>query len=133
MYLDLLNKKEREYFLELAQYAMGLNGEHKEEELEVLEGFKYECQMPNYTANKQDKIKEIIKTLKGSSKKAKKIILMELFGILLADGEICDNEAKFIDNISAEFRIKEYEVKRMQRWTEAMNDMFQEGYELVIK
>jgi len=133
MYLDLLNKQEQEYFLELARYSISLNGEDKPEEEEILKSYKFECQLVEYTAHKQDDIKKVIFELKGSTKKIKKIILIELFGILLADGEVCDEEANFIDMLSAEFRVKEYEVARIQRWVEAMNDIFQEGYELISK
>ncbi|MEA2019705.1 MAG: hypothetical protein U9N59_14790 [Campylobacterota bacterium] len=133
MYLDLLEKQEQKDFLELARYSMGLNGEHKEEEEEMLTSYKFECQLVEYTAHRQEDITKIIHSLKGSVKKIKKIILVELFGILLADGEVCDEEAKFIDMLSSEFRIKEYEVARIQRWVEAMNDIFQEGYELISK
>jgi hypothetical protein len=105
MYLDLLNKEERESFLELARFSIGLNGESKEEEEEVLSGFKHECQMADYVAHRQESIDKIILSLKGSTKKIKKIILIELFGILLADGEVCENEAKFIDSLAESFDI----------------------------
>jgi len=59
--------------------------------------------------------------------------MVELFGILIADGEVSQEEAEFIDTLAEQFRIKEYEVARMQRWVEAMNDIFQEGYELISK
>ncbi|WP_373002032.1 TerB family tellurite resistance protein [Sulfurimonas sp.] len=133
MYLDLLNKQEQEDFLELARYSMGLNGEHKAEEEAILTNYKYECQLVEYIAHRQEDIKKIILTLKGSTKKVKKIILVELFGILLADGEVCEEEAKFVDILAEGFRIKEYEVDRIQRWVEAMNDIVQEGYELISR
>ncbi|WP_375724114.1 hypothetical protein LXN10_01045 [Arcobacter sp. KX21116] len=133
MYLDLLNKDEQKDFLELARYSMGLNGEYKEEEEEVLLGYKNECQLVDYTAFRQDEIKNIIKNLIASSKKVKKIIIVELFGILLADGEVCDKESEFINMLSNEFRVKEYEVSRIRRWVEAMNDIVQEGYELISR
>jgi uncharacterized tellurite resistance protein B-like protein len=131
MYLDLLNKQEQENFLELARYSMGLNGEHKKEEEEMLTSYKYECQMIDYKAYRQDDIQKIINSLRASTKKIKKVILIELFGILLADGEVCENESKFIYSLAEQFNIKEYEVNRIQRWVEAMNDIVQEGYELL--
>ncbi|QFR49385.1 hypothetical protein FJR48_06455 [Sulfurimonas lithotrophica] len=133
MYLDLLNKQEQQDFLELARYSMGLNGEHKESEEAILTSYKYECQLVEYTAHRQDDINKIIVALKGSTKKVKKIILIELFGILLADGEVCEAEGQFVDMLAEEFRIKEYEVARIHRWVEAMNDIVQEGYELISK
>lgn len=133
MYLDLLNKQEQKDFLELARYAMKLDGKETEEEEEILTNYKYECHLVEYTAHRQDEIQKIVTSLKASTKKVKKIIMVELFGILIADGEVSQEEAEFIDTLAEQFRIKEYEVARMQRWVEAMNDIFQEGYELISK
>lgn len=133
MYLDLLNKDEQQNFLELARYSMGVNGEQKKEEEEILLGYKFECQLVEYKANRQDEIEKIITTLSASTKKVKKIILIEILGIFKADGEICNKEIEFLNKLSQEFNIEEYEVKRIKRWVEAMNDIVQEGYELISK
>ncbi|PRM88280.1 hypothetical protein CJ671_09075 [Aliarcobacter cryaerophilus] len=133
MYLNLLNKDEQQNFLELARYSMGVNGEHKKEEEEILLGYKFECQLIEYKANRQDEIEKIIKILGASSKKVKKIILIEILGIFQADGEICNKETEFLNKLSQEFNIEEYEVKRIKRWVEAMKDIVQEGYELISK
>jgi hypothetical protein len=133
MYLTMLNKEEQKDFLELARYAMGLNGEYKDEEESMLMNYKFECHLVEYKAFRQGDIENIIDTLSKSTKKVKKIILVELFGILLADGEVCNEEGKFIDNLSNRFQVEEYDVKRMYRWVEAMNDIVQEGYELISK
>lgn len=133
MYLDLLNKDEQKNFLELATYSMGLNGEHKKEEEEILRGYKYECQLIDYTAHKQNEIGKIINSLRASTKKVKKIVLIELLGIFQADGEICNEESQFLDKLSNEFNIKEHELNRIKRWVDAMNDIVQEGYELISK
>jgi len=131
MYLDLLNRDEQKNFLEIARYSMGLDGEHKAEEEEVLTGYKYECQLVDYTAHRQDEIEKIINNLRASTKKVKKIILVELIGIFLADGEMCDAESNFLNKLSEEFNIKEHELNRIKRWVEAMNDIVHEGYELI--
>lgn len=133
MYLNLLNKDEQQNFLELARYSMGVNGEHKKEEEEVLLGYKFECQLVEYKANRQDEIEKIITILGASTKKVRKIILIEILGIFQADGEICNKETEFLNKLSQEFNIEEYEVKRIKRWVEAMNDIVQEGYELISK
>ena len=133
MYLNLLNKDEQQNFLELARYSMGVNGEQKKEEEEILLGYKFECQLVEYKANRQDEIEKIITTLSASTKKVKKIILIEILGIFQADGEICNKETEFLNKLSQEFNIEEYEVKRIKRWVEAMNDIVQEGYELISK
>ena len=83
MYLNLLNKDEQQNFLELARYSMGVNGEHKKEEEEVLLGYKFECQLVEYKANRQDEIEKIITILGASTKKVRKIILIEILGLLI--------------------------------------------------
>ena len=133
MYLNLLEKQEQKDFLELARYSMGLNGEYKKEEEVMLTNYKFECHLTDYTAYRQEDIEQIINTLSKSTQKIKKIIFVELFGILLADGEVCDNEAKLVDTLTIKFSLEEYEVARIQRWVQAMNDIVQEGYELISR
>lgn len=133
MYLSELNIGEKKNFLELAKFSMGLNGEHKEEEQEVFASFLSECDLTGFKVQKQDNIDSVIKVLGKSKTKNKKILLIELFGILLADGNVCDEEAAFMDKLANAFGFEEYQVRKIQRWVEAMNDIVEEGYNLINK
>ncbi|MBU2024928.1 MAG: hypothetical protein KJ609_19345 [Gammaproteobacteria bacterium] len=133
MYLSELNIGEKKNFLELAKYAMGLNGEHKDEEKDVYKSFVYECGMQSYQVQKQENIESVIKVLAKSSNKTKRIVMVELFGILLADSEVCTEEQVFIEELASSFEIEPFEYKRFQRWVEAMNDLVDEGYSLIFK
>lgn len=133
MFLYLLNKEEQENFLELAFYAIELDNVGKEQETKILESYKYECQLIDYKIKKQDSIENVIDSLKLSIKKTKKIILLEFIGILLADGSISQEEAIFLDKLSLELGIENYEVKKIKRWVEAMNDIVKEGYSIISK
>jgi len=133
MYLSELSIGEKKNFLELAHYAMGLNGEFKEEEKEIFQSFVYECELPNYSLEKQEKIDSVIKVLAKSESRNKRILLIELFGILLADGEVCDEEAQYMNKIGLAFDIEDYEIRKIQRWVEAMTDLVKEGYTILNK
>ena len=133
MYLELLSKSEQEDFLELAKYSMRINGQEKKEEENIFLSYKYECQLVDYKITKQDKIVTIILNFNNFIKKIKKIVLIELLGIFHADGEVCENETNFLLNLSNSFNIEVYELNRIKRWVEAMNDIVQEGYELISK
>ncbi|MDK2063114.1 hypothetical protein PT520_11365 [Aliarcobacter butzleri] len=133
MYLELLSKSEQEDFLELAKYSMSINGQEKKEEENIFLSYKYECQLVDYKITKQDKIDTIILNFNNSTKKIKKIVLIELLGIFHADGEVCEKETNFLLNLSNSFNIEVYELNRIKRWVEAMNDIVQEGYELISK
>lgn len=133
MYLSELNIGEKKNFLELARYSMRLNGQLKSEEREIYQSFVQECGLLEYQLEKQDNISSVVKVLSKSSEKHKRIILVELFGILLADGEVCANEQGFMDKLAKYFVIESYEMKKIQRWVEAMNDLVTEGYALIDK
>lgn len=133
MYLSDLNVGEKKNFLELAKYSIGLNGEYKAEEKMIYESYVQECGLSEYSISKQDNIDSVIKVLAKSNNKSKRIVILELYGILLADGEVCQAESKFMQKISCAFSIDEYEMKKIQRWVFAMNDLVSEGYTLVEK
>ncbi|GGP64142.1 hypothetical protein GCM10009347_32610 [Shewanella algicola] len=133
MYLSELSVAERKNFLELAYCTMGLNGTYKEQEKAIFESFTHECGMPSYQLKKQDDIDGVIKLLTRSEVKNRRIILVELFGIVLADNEFCESETEFMLKLAAAFDIAEFELKRLQRWVEAMNDLVHEGFSLIMK
>lgn len=133
MYLYLLNIEEQKNFLELATFAMDLDGVRKDEEETIISEFKNECGLLDYVVNKQNEIDKVIITLKASTKKIKKVIILELVGILSSDGNLTEEELKFLDRLSQEYNIREYEIKRIIRWVEAMNDIVKEGYEIISK
>lgn len=133
MFLYLLNKVEQENFLELAAYAIELDTVGREQEAKILESYKYECQLIDYKIKKQDAIEDVIDFFKLATKKTKKIILLEFIGILLADGTISEEESTFLDKLSLELDVDNYEVKKTKRWVEAMNDIVKEGYLIISK
>ncbi|RTR39751.1 hypothetical protein EKG38_08110 [Shewanella canadensis] len=133
MYLSELSVAERKNFLELAYFAMGLNGSYKDQEKAIFESFTHECGMPSYQLKKQDEIDYVIKLLTRSEVKNRRIVLVELFGIVLADNEFCTVETEFMLKLAAAFGIEEFELKRLQRWVEAMNDLVHEGFGLIMK
>ncbi len=131
MYLNMLSKQEQTDFLELAFYAIGVDGIHTQEEQDVFDSYTYECQLLDYKISKQKDIKTVINNLRSSPQRVKKIVLIELLGILLADNKFCDNEQKFIKDLAKEFDIQELEFGNIYKWVQAMNKIVQYGYELI--
>ncbi|WP_178863449.1 hypothetical protein [Thiomicrorhabdus cannonii] len=131
MYLSFLNEEEQKDFLELARYSMGLNGEYKDSEEKVLLNYKYECHLEDYLASRQDQIEAIIEAFTKSTDKVKKIVLIELYGVLSADNEVCEKESKFFGELAAKLDVDGFMLKRIIRWVEAMNDLVEEGLNLI--
>lgn len=132
MYLSELNASEKYNFLELAFYAMGVNGTHKESEKEILEAFFQECNVGEYKISNQENISSVIEKISASKETTRKIIILELFGVLLADGEYCDAEKTFMEGLAESLDIDSYLLKKIKRWVQAMNDLVGEGYSMIL-
>jgi len=133
MYLHLLKEEEQKDFLELAYHLMGIDGTHQDEEITVFESYKHECSLQEYIISKQNNLESIISNFRISSVKTKKIILIELFGILLADGEVHENEKTFINHIATSFEITEEELEKINKWVLAMDHIVKLGYTIINK
>jgi uncharacterized tellurite resistance protein B-like protein len=130
MFLSALNIKEKKDFLELAYHAVASSGEVKKEELEIFESYAYECELPDYQVEGRS-VEEIIKKLKKSSKKKLRIIIIELWGVILADEEMAKSEEEFMKHLCHEWDFTDAQYRRMQRWSQDLIDVFSEGYRIV--
>ncbi|AFL69629.1 TerB family tellurite resistance protein [Sulfurospirillum barnesii] len=133
MYLHLLKEEEQEDFLELAYHLMGIDGMHQDEEVIVFESYKHECSLEEYIISKQNDLESVIANLKNTSSKTKRIILIELFEILLTDGEVHENEKTFINHLASEFKVSSEELEKINKWTLAMDHIVKLGYTIINK
>lgn len=105
MFLDVLNKDEKEWFMDLAIKAAEANGEVAKEEKNMLHAFAAEMKIPARTKCERD-LDSILKDfVDNSSKKSMKVVLFELIGIIFADNEFDDAEKKFINSVTDSFQI----------------------------
>lgn len=130
MFLNLLNQNEGENFLELAEIAMKVNGVKKESERSVVQTYKNEMSLKDYniTGKKYD---SIIKLFKSSEKRKKRAIIIELAGVLDADGEIDKGEHDWIIGLGTDLNFRDSEIRKMVRWVEDFNDLLEEGYRYI--
>lgn len=132
MFLNILNEKEAEHFLELAHVSMQANGIFHESEQAVFETFRREIGLFNYEL-KNIPYEKLISVFNGSTKKVRKSILVEIAGILDADGEIDAIEKKWVVSLGEDLGFRDAEIKKMIRWVEDFNDLLQEGYDYINK
>ena len=130
MFLNLLNKREKENFIELAHHAMKSSDGINESEMNMFNAFKVETELTNYDL-KNILVDDLIKEFNNSTKKVKKAIFVELLAVLHSDKEYNQNEEDFIRKIAGEWNIRETEVRRMTRWVEDFNDLLDEGFKYI--
>lgn len=101
MYLPMLSKREKEMFLELAYNFVNVDGNFSQEERDTISAY---CQEAQCTFDERDGIRPIdaiadeINSV--SSKRNKQIIIFELVGLAISDGEFDDSERDMINHFS---------------------------------
>ncbi len=130
MFLDLLNKKEQENFLELADIASKVDGIVEEREKKAFEWYRKETDLEAYQVQGKQQ-SELVSFFDMSTKRVKKIVIMELAGMLYADLDIVDEENKWLEEIGASWGFRSSEIRRMVRWVMDFTDLLVEGYEII--
>ena len=132
MFLSMLSKKEQEYFLELANLAMQVDGIVTESEREMIENFRQEMMLLDYKMQDipLDKLKMNIDL---STKRNKKVFLFELVGMMYADSEVSEEEKSWLLDIALAWGFRENELRKIIRWVMDFNDLLLEGYEYINK
>ena len=132
MFLSLLNEREGKMFLELAHIAMHVDGAVEEEERVSYQNFKLELGLQDYVLQNKS-YKDIVMAFQGSKKSVLRAILVEIGGILDADGKIDVNEENWLTSLGKDWGFKELEIKKLIRWIQEFNDLLEEGYGLINK
>jgi hypothetical protein len=113
MFLNSLNEQQKNLFIELAIKAAEANGRVDVEEKNMLKAFAIEMSVsPKYSTD--DETDYIVKKLgEISTQQELKIILFEILGIIVSDGEFDEQEKKFIKGIVEQYGMDYSSVEKM--------------------
>ena len=130
MFLNQLSEREKKVFLELTVHVSNSNGVFADEEKAMIQEYCKEMEIKEFNMDNIVPLEEIIGEIKKSSLHIKKIILLEILGLVYADGTYAD-EKSFVLNFVKEIGlsdetaeaqtvvIKEY-LNVLQKITEAI-------------
>lgn len=113
MYLGELNDVEKSNFLELVYKAGNADQSFSKMEIKILSRFKAELGISKIptTSTKE----ELIEYFAGRPVQTQKIVLFEIFGMLLVDdGHISDEEKVFVKEIVEKFSLDKETVKGLR-------------------
>ena len=125
MYLNKLNYEEKKAFLELAHYVAGANGVVEDAEKNMIAQYCVEMEIQDISYQKKT-FETIIASFENSSKTIKNIIMIEIIGLCMSDGEYDSEETGIVDKISSGLGIEKEYIKELE------NDL-REYYAVVTK
>ena len=132
MFLSILNENEGKNFLELAHLAMLSDGMIHEKEAAIYKNYQLELELQDYQL-KHKEYKQLVTEFQASTKRAKRVVIIELAGVLDSDDPINHHEQQWIFQLGRDWEFRDTEITKMVRWTEDFNDLLEEAYEYINK
>ena len=113
MFLNKLSFLEKEYFLSLALCAAEANDEVTDEEYSMLEEYCKEMDVAFFDSKNAKTIEEITDFFKDSEIANKKIVLLEIIGLMYADGNYDEQEKIFVQKFANKIGIVDETVEKL--------------------
>lgn len=128
MYLHLLNREEKETFLELAYYAALCDKKFSDIEKSLVKRYRAEMRLFEHAyIIKGKKLQEIISSLQLVSSWGKVAILLELIGLILSDLDYNEKEQELLDRIRNIWNVSDRKFAAMVRWYKKMKQIHRFG------
>lgn len=119
MYLSLLKEEEKKIFLELAYEVVFLDNDFSEKEQLMIESYCNEMQIEVPPVIRARSLAELIGTIKEEwGEREKKIVLFEIIGLAMIDGNFDEEERKSIAYMTEVF---------------GLQDEFRDGCEILLR
>lgn len=107
MFLDRLNDKEKEMFLDLTIYTAQANGVVEDTEKNMILQYCKEMGVAFYDISKLHSLEEVIEVFSKSSKEKKRIVVLEILGLCFSDGDFDTVEQAFAKKFSQDIGLKD--------------------------
>ncbi len=114
MFLKRLDQIEKEAFVSLAVKAAEANGQSADEEYQMLEAYCEEMGIAFFDAKNVKPIEDVIKVFADSPDQHKKIAVLEIIGLMYADGEYDEIEKTFVEKFADGIGVSHDDVKKSE-------------------
>ena len=112
MFLGRLSEKEKNAFLSLSVHASNSNGVFAEEEKMMIREYCKEMEIPFFEVEKTIPLDKVVELFKESELSIKKIVLLEILGLLYSDGVVDDSEKKFVNEYAKKIGLTKEDVEK---------------------
>lgn len=99
MFLNKLTNNECEAFLSLSYHAAMSNGVLDDSEMSMIQEYCKEMDFTPFVVENVISMETVIEIVKEAEETSKKIIVLELMGLMYADGGFDEEERKFMNSL----------------------------------
>lgn len=130
MFVNLFDQEEKEKFLELIYKMATCDGVYAEEEKELLNNYKIEFgidQIPDTLS-----VHDLVQYFAEKTDDKKKIVLFELYGMVLADDEIGEQEKDLFEEIKKIFALNTEVYDKIEKAAVTLKEAYDAVYDAVF-
>ena len=130
MFVNLFDQDEKEKFLELIYKMATCDGVYAEEEKELLNNYKIEFgidQIPDTLS-----VHDLVQYFAEKTDDKKKIVLFELYGMVLADDEIGEQEKDLFEEIKKIFALNTEVYDKIEKAAVTLKEAYDAVYDAVF-
>ena len=131
MFLNQLTSPEKEAFVSLAVHAANANGIADEAEYEMIEEYCKEMGIAFFNANNVIDLDKIIDVFKDAEGKHKKIVILEILGLLHADGNYDEKEKTFVSEYAKKIGLNDSDVEMQSALIDKYIELVKEMYDAI--
>lgn len=114
MFLNRLDPIEKEAFVSLAVKAAEANGQVADEEYQMIEEYCMEMGIAFFDAKNVKPVETVIDIFSKADEQHKKIAVLEIIGLMYADGGYDDEERAFVDSFAKGIGVLPESVKKCE-------------------
>lgn len=126
MFLNELTSVEKNAFMGLSIYAAKANGILADEEKLILDAYCREMDIESFDIELVQPLNEITNIIAQADLRTKKIITLEILGLVYADGEYDENEKTFVSEYAEKIGLSKNDVLRLTEVIKKYLDVLKE-------
>lgn len=112
MFLGKLNSDEQETFLSLSVHAAKVNGVVEDEEKDMIKEYCREMGISFFDAEDVQPLEKVMEIYSASEMQNRKIVLLEILGLVYADGTYDEKEQDFVRDLAQKLNIDPETVEK---------------------
>ncbi|HPT88970.1 MAG TPA: hypothetical protein PLY84_01160 [Bacilli bacterium] len=134
MFLSLLSKEEKFYFIDLLQKLMFVDGEASELELQIINRFRHEMGDDVLKYKKSNlSLEKLIEYFAGKSKATRNLVLLNLIAASLYDEWYSVEEHFLIEEIQKAFDISDNKKQELMKIVYAERDLREKAKRILVE
>jgi hypothetical protein len=130
MFANLLNDEEKGKFLELIYKTATCDSDFAEEEQELINNYKLELNMS--VVPDTSSVGEIITYFGTKADTLKKVIYFEVYGMVMADGKLEQNEKNILEQMKEKFAFKEDIYLKLENAAAELQKAYDNVYDVIF-